>query len=84
MTIEEYKQALADYKPVSRSEKDYLKRAIAKDDWNSILRNSRYSPEHMATFITWKQTREDAQLRALDKADDAWKEDNYNKREGML
>ena len=54
MTIEEYKQALADYKPAARDEKDYLKRAIAKDDWYSIVRNSEYSPEHMATFHTWK------------------------------
>ena len=84
MTIEEYKQALASYKPVARSEKDYLKRAIANDDWNSIVRNSRYSPEHKAVFTAWKQTRQDSQLMALDKANDAWKEDNHNKREGML
>ena len=54
MTIEEYKQALADYKPAARDEKDYLKRAIAKDDWYSIVRNSEYSLEHLWAFLEWK------------------------------
>ena len=95
MNIDRYKQLLAEYKPAAIGERDYLKRAIARDDWTSITRNSKYSPEHTAAFTAYKEAKaqphvermrdkEEEALRAMDEENDAWREDNYNKLEGML
>ena len=74
MNLDRYKQLLAEYKPAAIGEKDYLKRAIARDDWSSITRNSKYSPEHTAAFTAYKEAQAQPHAeRMRDKEEEAIK-----------
>lgn len=53
MNIDRYRQLLKEYRPAARSEKDYIKRAVAKEEWEAITRNSRKSEEHELAYATY-------------------------------